>query len=89
MWVLRSATAGHPSGVLSPASLRRRYLDETVRAHGDRRIRILERLGRWMAADALARIVDDVQSIVRIAVPAGALAYGVASGEREPIGFKL
>jgi hypothetical protein len=77
--------ARHNSEVLSPASLRRRYLDETVRAHGDRRIRILERPGRWMAADALARVVDDVQTIVRAAVPAGALAYGVASGEREPL----
>lgn len=38
-----------------------------------------------MAADALARVVDDVQSIVRSAVPGGALAYGVASGEREPL----
>jgi len=47
------------------------------------RVRILERPGLWMPEPELARLVDDLQSVVRASVPAGDLAYGAASGSRE------
>lgn len=69
--------------MLSLATLGRPYLDETVSARGGARVRIVERPGRWMDAEALQRLVADVQQVVRAATPAGTLDYGVASGDRE------
>jgi hypothetical protein len=68
--------------VLSPATLRRPYLDESVSARAGARVRIVERPGRWMSAAALHQLVADVQHIVRSATPAGTLDYGAASGDR-------
>jgi hypothetical protein len=68
--------------VLSPATLARPYLDETVSARAGARVRIVERPGRWMAPDAIERLIADLQRIVRAATPAGTLDYGVVSGDR-------
>lgn len=68
--------------MLSPATLARPYLDETVSARAGARVRIVERPGRWMAHQALDQLVADLQRIVRAATPAGILDYGVASGDR-------
>jgi hypothetical protein len=68
--------------MLSPATLRRSYLDETVSAHAGSRVRIVERPGRWMSEAALDALVADMQRIVRAATPAGTLGYGAASGAR-------
>jgi GNAT superfamily N-acetyltransferase len=71
--------------MLSPATLRRTHLDETVSAHAGGRVRILERPGRWMSASALDALVADLQQVVRAATPGGALGYGAASGAREQL----
>jgi hypothetical protein len=68
--------------MLSPATLARPYLDESVSARGGARVRIVERPGRWMAYQALDQLVTDLQRVVRTATPAGTLDYGVASGDR-------
>src|SRR5689334_13263354 len=75
--------------MLSPATLGRRYLNETVSMRGGTRLRILERPGRWMAPDDLARVVDDVKTIVRAAVPSGELDYGVATGDPERLNSSI
>ena len=69
--------------MLSPATLGRPYLDETVSARGGARVRIVERPARWMDATALDALVADLQRVVRAATPAGTLGYGAASGDRE------
>lgn len=68
--------------MLSLATLRRPYLDETVSARGGARVRIVERPGRWMDAAGLDALVADMQRVVRAATPAGTLGYGAASGDR-------
>ncbi|MEP6989888.1 MAG: GNAT family N-acetyltransferase [bacterium] len=67
--------------MLSPATLGRRYLNETVSARGGARLRIMERPTRWMAPEEIARVVADLQTVVTSAVSGGALDYGVASGD--------
>src|SRR3712207_9258936 len=47
------------------------------------RVRILERPGLWMPEPELARVVRDLQSVVRACVPTGGLGYGAASGSRD------
>lgn len=69
--------------MLSPATLGRNYLDETVSARGGVRLRILERPARWMSPDALAQVVADLKTVVAASVPAGELDYGVVTGDRE------
>jgi hypothetical protein len=68
--------------MLSPATFGRSYLDETVTARGNARVRIIERPGRWMEEPQLEGLVSDLQTIVRAATPAGSLDYGAASGDR-------
>lgn len=70
------------TAMLSPATLNRPYLDESVSARGGARVRIVERPGRWMAAVSLDRLVADLRRIVAAATPAGAIDYGVAAGDR-------
>lgn len=67
--------------MLSLATFRRSYLDETVSARGGLRIRIVERPGRWMSPERLASVVDDLRTIVRRCIPSGELGYGAASGD--------
>ncbi len=69
--------------MLSLATLGRRYLNETLSARGGVRLHIVERPGKWMPANELARLVADLQTVVRKAVPGGALDYGAASGDPE------
>src|SRR6476620_4037186 len=68
--------------MLSPATLARPYLNETVSARGGARVRIVERPGRWMVREHLDQLITDLQRIVRAATPAGSLDYGAASGDR-------
>ena len=68
--------------MLSPATLARPYLNESVSARGGARVRIVERPGRWMDREHLDQLVTDLQRIVRAATPAGSLDYGAASGDR-------
>ena len=67
--------------MLSPATLNRPYLNESVSARAGARVRIVERPGRWMAPTALDELIADLQRIVRAATPAGTLDYGAASGD--------
>jgi hypothetical protein len=67
--------------MLSPRTLARRYLNETVSTRGGARLRILERPGRWMTPTDLSRVIADVRTVVAAAVPAGELDYGAASGD--------
>ena len=69
--------------MLSFQTFRRRYLNESVSARGGGHVRILERPGRWMDARQLAAVVRDLQTVVRASVPAGELAYGAASGDKD------
>jgi len=59
-----------------------KYFDFSFPARAQTRIRIVERPGRWMDDAQLASLVDDARRVVRAAVPAGSLDYGVLSGER-------
>ena len=68
--------------MLSPATLNRPYLNESVSARAGARVRIVERPGRWMPPAALDQLIADLQRIVRASTPAGVLNYGVASGDR-------
>jgi len=68
--------------MLSPATLARPYLNESVSARGGARVRIVERPGRWMDRQHLDQLITDLQRIVRAATPAGSLDYGAASGDR-------
>lgn len=67
--------------MLSPATLGRPYLDETVSSRGGGHVRILERPGRWMDAVAIQRLIKELQQVVRASTPAGSLGYGAASGD--------
>jgi hypothetical protein len=71
------------SSVLSLATLRRPYLNETLSARGGARVRIVERPTRWMSRSELAQLVADLQTVVAASIPAGELAYGAASGDAE------
>ena len=75
--------------MLSLATFRRSHLDETVAARGGFRIRILERPGRWMPPDRLARVVEDLQTVVGRCIPEGALGYGAASGDEDRLGRSI
>ena len=68
--------------MLSPATLNRRYLNESVSARDSARVRIIERPGRWMTSAAVDDLLSQMQRIVRAATPAGTLGYGAASGDR-------
>lgn len=69
--------------MLSPATFGRPYLNERVRARGGVVLRILERPGRWMSSADLASVVADLRKVVAAAVPAGALDYGVVTGDAD------
>lgn len=58
-------------------------MDETVRMRGGARVRIVERPGVWMPEPEQQRLVHDLQAVLRAALPAGSLAYGAASGDRD------
>lgn len=62
-------------------ALTRRYLDLRLR-QGDVETRIVDRPGRWMTAEALSAMVDDIRAVARATLPDGDLNYGVLSGDR-------
>jgi hypothetical protein len=59
------------------------YLDVELRVAKSISARIIERPGRWMEADAAARIVKDLRAIARVTVPGETLDYGVLTGSQE------
>ena len=65
--------------MLAIDAFRRRYLDVRFRTRGSSRARIVEFPGRWMAADELDRLIEDIRTVVRAGVPGGSLDYGVLS----------
>jgi hypothetical protein len=69
--------------VFSVAKLGTRYLDFQFTTRYGARARIVERPGRWMAEAELARLVEDLRSVVRASLPAGSLDYGVLTGDPE------
>lgn len=64
-------------------SLRRRYMDVTMKSGRDRIVRIMERPGLWMQADELSDLTDQLRQIAAKTLDEGSLTYGVFSGERE------
>jgi hypothetical protein len=69
--------------MLITSALGGRHLDYSFRTRGGAPVRIIERPGRWMAADELARIVEDLRTVVRSSIDAGSLDYGVVSGRKD------
>jgi hypothetical protein len=59
------------------------YLDVELRVAKNISARIIERPGRWMEADAAARIVKDLRAIARVTVPGETLDYGVLTGSQQ------
>jgi hypothetical protein len=69
--------------MLTLATFRREYLNETVGTRLGGSIRVIERPGLWMGPDSLASVVEDLQQVIRKAIPGGELDYGAASGSKE------
>ena len=65
--------------MLAIDAFRRRYLNVRFRTRGSSRARIVEFPGRWMPPEELARLVEDIRTVVRAGVPGGSLDYGVLS----------
>lgn len=65
--------------------LSRRYLDLEFTTADGVVVRIVERPGRWMAPADCARMVEELGSIARRALDGRDLAYGVFTGEKEPL----
>ncbi|MBI2962289.1 MAG: hypothetical protein HYY35_00915 [Deltaproteobacteria bacterium] len=63
--------------------LSRRYLDLEFATEGDVVVRIVERPGRWMAADDAARMVEELRSVVSRVLDGRSLDYGVFTGEKQ------
>lgn len=68
--------------MLPVAGLGREYVDFAFTARGKSRVRIVERPGRWMPAAEQARLLEDLRTVVRSSLSAGALEYGVLTGDR-------
>lgn len=64
-------------------SLRRQYMDVTLRHGRTHVVRIMERPGRWMSDADLARLTDDLRRVASKTLDDGALTYGVFSGDRD------
>lgn len=64
-------------------SLRREYMDVTLRNGRDRVVRIMERPGRWMSDGDLRDLTADLRRVAGKTLNAGSLSYGVFSGDRE------
>ena len=57
-------------------------MDLRLRARGDLAVRIIERPGAWMDAAALAALSNDLRQVAGRTLDAGALSYGVFSGDK-------
>ena len=59
------------------------YLDLTVRASTMASARIVERPGKWMPEQDIARLLADVRKIAERTLPDGNLEYGILMGDRD------
>lgn len=64
-------------------SLRREYMDVTLRNGRDRMVRIMERPGRWMSEAQLSALTEDLRTIAVKTLDEGSLTYGVFAGDRD------
>jgi hypothetical protein len=58
-------------------------IDFTLRTHAGLTTRIIERPGQSLPPDALDELVSQLRTVAGKTLPAGSLAYGIFSGERE------
>ncbi len=63
-------------------SLRRDYMDVTLRNGRDRIVRIMERPGRWMSDQQVQDLTRDLRTVAAKTLDDGTLTYGVFSGDR-------
>jgi hypothetical protein len=59
------------------------YLDLTVRASSAAGARIIERPGKWMPEQEIARLLADLRKVARRTLPSGELDYGILTGDRD------
>ncbi|HCP82566.1 MAG TPA: hypothetical protein DIT67_13715 [Octadecabacter sp.] len=64
-------------------SLRREYMDVTLRNGRARMVRIMERPGRWMSETQLNALTADIRTIAAKTLDEGSLTYGVFAGDRD------
>jgi len=64
-------------------SLRRDYMDVTLRNGRDRIVRILERPGRWMSDEQLSALSADLRIVAGKTLDQGSLTYGVFGANRD------
>jgi hypothetical protein len=65
------------------AELQREFLDFTFSTRAGARVRIVERPGRWMSAEARAQLLADLRLVVRASTPAGELDYGLLTDDAQ------
>jgi len=65
--------------------LRQTELDIVMNSSSEIRTRIVDRPGRWMTDAELDRLVEDVRTVARAALPGGELDYGVLGGDRKKL----
>lgn len=65
--------------------LSRRYLDLEFGTAEDVAVRIVERPGRWMAADETAKMLAELRSVVSRVLGGRSLSYGIFSGEKQAL----
>jgi hypothetical protein len=61
--------------------LGRKYLDLELSVGDNLRARVVERPGRWMPPDDLARMVDDLRVVAATTLGGDSLDYGVLTGD--------
>ncbi len=64
-------------------SLRREYMDVTLRNGRERIVRIMERPGRWMSDIQLNALTAELRTVAAKTLDEGSLTYGVFSGDRD------
>jgi len=64
-------------------SLRRDYMDVTLRNGRDRIVRILERPGRWMSDEQLSALSADLRIVAGKTLDQGSLTYGAFGANRD------
>ncbi len=61
-------------------------MDVTLRSGPEYVVRIIERPGLWMDAEALARLSESLRAVAARTLDAGSLTYGVFSGDKSRMG---
>ncbi len=64
----------------------RTYMDVTLRSGPNLTVRIMERPGQWMDAEALAKLSAQLRQVAGRTLDAGTLTYGVFSGDSAHMG---